>query len=261
MGRARLLLGLSLLSVACGTTDPAPDGAIADAGSADAASFDAPGADGGRLDCAEPGSRGLGEPCRCAETDCALGLLCLTEEVSGIPGGMCVQAVCSLSADECMGDTRCVGIPGNSDEGMCMAACTSNDDCRPTVGVCNTGAPGGGICHVMCQAVEDCESTGFCDPYTSACTEPREPVGADTWQTCLRNDDCRSNYCAPIGRCGTNCSVSRQGCPDGQICVELETGNDFSLCFRTCSGPADCPDPTLDCVRTSAGDRVCGPAA
>jgi hypothetical protein len=69
--------------------------------------------------------------------------------------------------------------------------------------------------------------------------------------------DCVANADFPGGACTTTCSTSVGGCPDGNACVPMSTGN---YCLKTCSDPDQCPLGFACSVAGNAGN-ACVPLA
>ena len=240
--RRSLVLWIGAFALGCGD-DAAPP--------ADSA---VPGADTGRLAvCADPPrSRELGAPCEC-ELDCLDGALCSFEDVEGYPGGACV-AVCDLAAPACPSGGECLDLGGAA--GLCRPSCVTTSDCPGPGRICSSDAR----CYFLCQADLDCLS-GHCDPYTGLCTDGTPGSGKGSLEPCVRDDECRSGACeAACRRCVSGCSVMRQGCPEGEACVESLAGGDHGVCQPRCMVDAECSALGLVCRTTStaAGTfRVC----
>jgi len=68
-------------------------------------------------------------------------------------------------------------------------------------------------------------------------------MGLGSLEPCARDTECRSGECARLaGRCVSVCSAARQGCPDGEVCIAQEDGDDFGECRPTCRLDGDCPE-------------------
>lgn len=205
--------------------------------------------------CGLVGSSPDGMPCRCT-ADCVEGALCVSEAVSGYPGGVCIRS-CELGVPSaCGAGTTCLDLEGKGRGGACEIPCTSSADC-PRGGIC-----GEGVCTGFCSADSDCES-GYCDPWRARCRAADDvPSGAGTWGPCSRSEECRSRACHPeFGRCLSPCSLSTNHCPPGEVCVfeSDESMDDLGVCFPRCVRDADCGEG-LECTlgaRPGFTERVC----
>ncbi|WP_437276018.1 DUF4215 domain-containing protein [Sorangium sp. So ce375] len=82
---------------------------------------------------------------------------------------------------------------------------------------------------------------------------PEDPEeGRANGEPCTADEDCRGGLCLTEGDlgwaggyCTALCGEPIAPCEDGSICVA--TGNDFSLCFRSCEEAADCPGAAQRC--------------
>ncbi len=231
--------------------------------------------------CADPVNTIMdGHSCKC-ETDCLPGAMCLPEEDTGEARGFCLR-LCNPAKQECsassqcddvaaqvIGDDACTTSCQNDNDctfgeicrdglccmpGVCRIACTTSQDC-PQAQVCARKSG----CFPMCQSDSDCLSND-CNPYTTLCDGPTE--GAGIHAPCLRHDDCKSLYCNPISKtCYTNCSVERQGCPEGAKCIRWVHGDDMGICFHPCETSSDCTTPGLKCFVGIDGTKFCAPPA
>jgi hypothetical protein len=194
--------------------------------------------------CAVAGSVPDGHPCACA-SDCVPGAMCQTEEESGYPGGFCFR-VCDAAADDCTPDAVCLDVGAGPSRGICHPACTVSEDCPPA-NSCHHD-----VCWSLCQAHDECLS-GYCEPYLTLCTDGTPVVGAGLNEACLRDADCKSGFCpASFQLCITNCSVARQGCPEGAVCEPFGEGTDMGTCFHPCTTGADCKDASFSCIASTA---------
>lgn len=240
----------ALLALGCSNVTPpssnidgrvvtdAGDGAV-DGSAGDGAAIDAPSA------CIDPAERAPADgPCRC-NGDCEEGLLCEPETFMGKPRGRCLRTC--ANAAECGPGYRCFG----SSLMQCNRLCTTTDDCGPAR-YCF-----GGSCRNVCQRDEDCFS-GYCNRWSGRCEAPGTPPGdrGVTGDACLRNEDCRSDICLS-GHCASACSLSVQGCPDGDTCIG-SMRNDLGICYQICTVTADCRDTSLRCTSVAGrGIRAC----
>ncbi len=194
--------------------------------------------------CLDQGTRRDGETCVC-DDECSSST-CFLEAFTGLPQGMCFRE-CKTSED-CEGSTVC-------DFGWCAPPCNDNADCESSRVCSKTGEAD--ACFPLCSSGPDCES-GICNPYSGRCSQPGdpEPFGFGTGEDCREDNECKSQFCSK-GGCTSFCSVERQGCPDGGICVRTGSG-DLGLCFPTCETNGDCrPYAWSNCARTSAGNGYC----
>lgn len=234
-----LLAPLFVSLIACGDDDATP---MTDAG------VIAPRDLGAAPACVNPATPGEAlAPCVCG-SDCVETALCDPEESSNVPGGSCTQA-CTVDAD-CGTGARCEV----DSVGRCVPTCTASSECGAGR-FCFAGD-----CLALCQADAQCLS-GNCDRSTGRCRAADfVPMGADTSEACLRDDDCKSDVCSSSGRCLTLCSRSVQGCPDGEFCFGDDEYIDAGQCLPLCETTADCADPAAVCMDVSdlgRGARVC----
>lgn len=193
-------------------------------------------------------------PCGC-DRDCSAGGLCFSEFESGVAGGMC-ERLCEFGDQACAVGYKCL-LFGSSLTGLCRLKCGSSKDCGPN-GYCNTGDQ---VCEYGCAADGDCESE-HCDTYRGVCTKDAEETsGGGILAECQGDDDCRSRFCSPQdGRCHTNCSVARSGCPELAQCIPFSLGNEAGTCYPTCAPDGSCRAPSLVCdYQPSGGPAVCAP--
>ena len=116
-------------------------------------------------------------------------------------------------------------------------ACTQTDTCQN--GVCVGSNP------VTCTALDQCHSTGTCNPATGVCSNPTRPNGtacsdgdactqADTCQagvcsgnpvTCTAQDQCHAaGTCNPAtGICSNPNKTDGTACNDGNACTQADT--------------------------------------
>lgn len=141
----------------------------------------------------------------CTGNDSCLSQDCIEQTASnGYVGGYCIS-LCRISAgfnssDFFSGDTLPAGtcggtssvcIPygsqnGEGDLGICLAACTSDGDCRPGFACTQSVGLSSGGTHTF--------TNGWCDPI-DCLTQGACPTGT----TCHRGTDSNGN---PLGRCG-----------------------------------------------------------
>ena len=246
-------------TLACAMNADCPPGEQCNDGSCMVVSTHDGGSDGG-----EPGSGGAGGdsagiapicvgqadtittamPCGCQD-DCTAGEFCFTEAEFGEPLGSCLR---SCQGDPCPEGRVCISGSSPGDE-TCYIACEEPADC-PAGRIC-AGEEGSRICLAFCQSDSDCPVLGSCDRQTGICGNfGSHPGTGELGGPCQRDDDCISAHCrvpsatAPEGTCIAGCSVSKQGCPEGFVCIEstdgVQTLGDFGTCRRGCLGPEDC---------------------
>lgn len=116
----------------------------------------------------------LGEPCAGGFRECRGGL-CLTEDASGWPAGICAYAGCRLSGTgpsaTCPSGSVCIDDgAGDPELGICVDGCTvGTTSCRPGY-ACVALADGGteGACRPACTA-SDCGAGNTCNTETGLC--------------------------------------------------------------------------------------------
>lgn len=181
--------------------------------------------------------------CNCGY-DCKVGTDCLREENSGDPRGFC-RAFCTPNGAECGPGQVCFVSTGES-KGLCRIACHKETDC-PVGDICSGNS---GACFSLCQADSDCLG-GYCNRYTGYC-EPTPSIGALTGGACNGSGDCRSGICLAHGFCTSLCSVVRNGCPDGALCIGFDESDSQGWCALPCQGNQECP-AALSCTVGEAG--------
>ncbi len=185
--------------------------------------------------CAPVASVADGEHCRCG-SDCAgPGSTCLTEEVTGMPGGLC--------AASCFNGTSCPTGYQCSDT-VCYRSCQTNADCGAQ-SYCLIGR-----CTPMCLSNADCQS-GNCNPYLGNCLPPGQTApGGGLDARCTQNSDCKSNYCL-YGHCATACSTEVGTCPEGGVCWQVE--GEMGICYPSCDLATGCAYTDRRCEVRSVG--------
>lgn len=156
-----------------------------------------------------------GSPCA-QDSDCAGGT-CLTETLSGFPGGVCTTD-CTLDPNVCAAGTVCLASGGAS---FCMPECVGTADCRQGYACNDLILPGSSLCTFDCVSDLDCGS-GTCNPYTGKC-EALQGLGVDA-APCAINAECESGYCDTVttNTCFSLCDLSKgvSACPDpAQTCT------------------------------------------
>ena len=216
-------------AVAADDADAAPDQDAPDAlDSADSVDADS---DVSLCDPSTCAAKTAGNPCQ--TSSCVAGA-CLTANVDGpcddgiacSVGDACASGVCqpgtAATCDDsnpCTDDTcdlklDCQHAPN-------VLPCNDGNPCTQT-DVCNAGACSGGN-PVICSALDQCHTSGVCDPANGKCTDPAVPDGlACTDQNgCTLKDACQSGIC--VGADAVTCSASDQ-CHDAGTC-DTSTGN------------------------------------
>ncbi len=185
-----------------------------------------------------------GGPCGCS-ADCDEGELCASEVETGAPGGICVR---TCDVDPCPAGRGCVQL--NAEATVCQILCQGAQDCGPGR-VCQDLfpplKPGDSLyCTPFCQSDDDCPALGHCDAYTGLCGDfGKHPGDGITGAPCASPNDCKSGACLPPeqtpgGSCFGNCSLSKQGCPDGAVCDLADA--DYGFCVPGCKQDDDCRD-------------------
>jgi hypothetical protein len=184
-------------------------------------------------------------PCGCG-LDCDDAELCASEVEAGLPSGWCLRP---CDADRpCPDGTFCDELEVGSGEGVCERTCETTADCR-TGYVCTHALtdPNPLICWPFCQADSDCPTTGSCDPWQGTCGDALpQPGDLEIGDPCTADVECRTGVCSqgtewPGGYCSSGCSVTRQGCPPGSVCVgAVGSDDDFGTCYESCDSHADC---------------------
>ncbi|MCC6875988.1 MAG: hypothetical protein IT378_16895 [Sandaracinaceae bacterium] len=189
--------------------------------------------------CAEPGSRRLGDPCRCNSECEASSPICLTEEVSGYPGGRC-SPYCETSAD-CPSGEYC-------EYNTCFRSCASAADCAPS-SICFDAR-----CLPFCDEDSDCTATGRCNNYRGACVAPDATIEGGGLDAPCRSDlECRSGTCNTNGHCISPCHVDARLCPDDGVC--LRGRGELGVCFPPCESGGTCGDPARRCTTYLSDDN------
>lgn len=184
--------------------------------------------------CADAGSRLPGQHCRC-ERDCAGDTICLKEEVTGDPQGLCAAAC--FSGSGCDAGFSCSNT-------VCYQQCQAPEDCPPQSN-CVLGQ-----CLPFCIADSECLS-GNCNRYIGTCLPTGQtPGGAGLDAVCQNNIECKSNLCLD-GHCSSPCSVSKGGCPEDGVCARVK--DDLGECFLPCTPPQACATSDRRCASVSPG--------
>jgi hypothetical protein len=193
--------------------------------------------------CAAPASRHEGDPCGCT-ADCAGDAICLREEVSTYPQGLCAEA--------CLGgDGGCPAGFGCSDT-VCLKNCQQPSDCSPLAG-CFLG-----LCTPFCQSDSDCLS-GNCDRYHGKCLPPGQgPAGAGVDGPCQQDSDCKSSVCND-GHCLTPCSLANGTCAEDAVCMRIGGSVDLGDCLLPCGPQMPCTSSDRRCTTIPGFAPACMP--
>lgn len=196
--------------------------------------------------CGVSGAAEDGDPCRCSG-DCRAGAFCFTEAESGAPGGECVR-IC-LGDEDCEPGWRC-GAPDAGGARACQRTCAPGEGTCPLGRACENG-----LCFALCSGDDECDA-GRCDPWTARCTT-RELGGRGALASCVSGLDCRSRYCnAAEDRCITPCSLSRDHCPEGHVCISVSSSSEVGACAPRCRHDYECGGDGLACVLGPALGRT-----
>ncbi|MFO0610828.1 MAG: hypothetical protein U0324_47135 [Polyangiales bacterium] len=204
--------------------------------------------------------RASGGTCTCPG-DCR-GLVCATEEDTGIPGGFCLDA-CDPAQPAASGfvcetyQMRSFYLPrcGPGAEG----ACRDGMFCRVSPQDVNDRSRDIYRCYAWCTGDAQC-ATGHCNRYTGLC-EP-ESEGRPNGAACTVNEQCRSEFCIRSGEgtCASLCDIRDGYCPDDGFCLpppQAASGAENGTCLPRCTTAADCRRGST-CTRV-AGRMLCLP--
>ncbi|MDY0001648.1 MAG: hypothetical protein RBU30_10165, partial [Polyangia bacterium] len=148
-----------------------------------------------------------GQPCQ-QPSDC-MSDLCLTEDASGFPGGLCTRD-CSQG---CLPETLCTWV-FHLEAYVCLPRCPSGSslDCRPGYLCSWTMDSGENICMPHCTEPIQCDGGGGCGAHHLCGASPGSiPNGGP----CTTHQECRGGFCfcqsdygAPGGYCTSFCNLS-----------------------------------------------------
>jgi hypothetical protein len=232
----------------------------------------------------------LGGACK-ANTDCAVGLICLKSTDNLVPGAGPPNGICTAS---CAGNPAlcqpfggiCVTFDTAGTSAYCIERCTigsppagatkchnrQDSTCEPFG---TAAAPTFG-CVPLCLSDADC-GTRKCDLGTGLCAD-RVSTGAGIGAACTVDTDCAGLLCIPVassdggptpGVCSAFCHLgSVQGCSYrstpldagpavGGCILGADTGyglGDLGFCLQLCDAPADCSlkYPGWTCVQNAS---------
>lgn len=257
--RALMACAVALLGACSAGTAPAPPGdAARDDGAADVTDV---------TDVTEAGPACLGGEARASGGACTCpgdcrGAVCATEEMTGIPGGFCLDAcdpaqpapaglLCHTNEGQSFLLPRCG--PGAE------AACRDGWFCRVITAAGTDRSRDVYRCYAWCSSDAHC-ATGHCNRYTGLC-EP-ESDGRANGASCTLDEQCRGGSCLPFGAriCASTCDVRDGFCPDNGFCyppVQAASGAENGTCLPRCAAAADCPQGYA--CRSAMGARFCFP--
>ena len=177
--------------------------------------------------CLRSGASREGEPC-VAASDCAAGLACVGESVSGICRPYCCEGTeASCDKDHFCDERRLLETPE-----LYVPVCLPVEACSLTDPY---PCPEGKDC--ACQGKRACIVVR--DDGATACAEPGIGQAGDNCSG-TETGECAHGYvCSPSAGCMKLCStVSKDsGCPDGGVCQSpAEFADDLGLCVGVGSG-------------------------
>lgn len=218
----------------------------------------------------------LGAICSAGRGSCAGGV-CLTETQSFFP-----DSYCSVECDPSSG-AGCAGVcvPTSDGGGLCLLACTEQDDCRSAYRCRNVrpedpGSPT--ACFPGCTDDAQCTATRrdgtrhVCNPGTGFCVRPFNPGSLGS--PCNDGADCVGGRCLTAAEGWTGgmctypgCRLSGDGpaatCPSGSVCTDDGGGDpELGVCVPACVvGGASCR-AGYACVALDEGSTAgaCRPA-
>jgi hypothetical protein len=185
----------------------------------------------------------VGGPCESTD-ECAGEVVCLSEEASASPGGVC-QLRCESDAD-CPDPAVCFGP-------TCLSPCGPRGEC-PAGRVCNSSS----LCQAFCISDLDCSEGRLCSPETGRCVATL-PSRTPAYGTCLDSAQCNSLRCVD-SLCVPICLLEPNTCPGDLVCAGgfEDPRGELGTCFPPCETQADCA-PGLFCERFFGGVRGCVP--
>jgi Cys-rich repeat protein len=217
----------------CSVNFPTTPNCKVDAGNAD---------DNACVECIDDGDCTGGELCNTTNGTCVECLddtACTGDEICNLSTNTCEPPctndddcenglVCDTATNTCVGcvdDADCESGVCDEDAQVCVE-CLVNADCPTAEPVCKQGDTNADNECVECVADSDCGSNE-CNTTTNTCEEP-PATGCDA------DDDCQiGQVCDTISRdCIPGCRVdgTGNGCPEGQLCVEVAAGDAIGRC-------------------------------
>jgi hypothetical protein len=216
-----------------------------------------------------PGAKPAGHPC-VEPSDCQANQndpICLGA-TQGLPTSYCSQ-FCTTAPDDCGPNAVCYTGFNLSVHGVCLQACTQDNQCAVSLGCVDLGlashvcmTPPETICDdlidndndglIDCQDPTDCQMLPACVPGTKT---PGEP--------CTANTDCAANHNDPIcltqgfpgGYCSEFCNVMPDDCGANAICAPMGP-NATNVCMQTCMTGSDC-QIGYSCVDLGFAEKIC----
>ena len=178
------------------------------------------------------------------DCDSASGEFCITED-QGFSGGYCSRECQSSSA--CPDGSQC-HINPNDGDGVCLADCSADTDCRAGYGcfdplgngydACYPIADGTGVTGDACTGLSDCSGgqNGFCISEDQGFTG-----GYCSISGCMADTDCPAgNHCSfndgQGGVCMLDCVDDTSCTRDGYICGDIDD-NQVNECAPGSNGP------------------------
>ncbi|MBL8744252.1 MAG: hypothetical protein JNK04_24265 [Myxococcales bacterium] len=161
------------------------------------------------------------------DTDCDGGI-CLSEDLTGFPGGMCSEDCTSAGSCTAAGSS-CVDLFDTGDL-FCLR------DCDPaTAGSCGSpatlscfdvnGAPQGGLCVAICDMNNDCTVAGNeCQFEPEGYCAPPEVCDNDTDDDFDGDTDCGDADCAALPECAAGTCATPTALTDGVIASGTTVG-------------------------------------
>jgi hypothetical protein len=186
----------------------------------------------------------VGDPCQAA-ADCASNE-CLAESSYGWPRGHCTESCDPVQG--CDGGNLCLLISGTTYR--CFDPCSSSSECRD--GYSCFPFRGETVCWPNCDADSQCDGAQ-CERYIGRCEPP--VTGSVNGAACAGDGECRG-YCIEEdgttgvpheGYCMSSCSLSKDNCPDGDVCVDFGLPGDLGQCLADCANASQCRLPEYTC--------------
>jgi hypothetical protein len=191
-----------------------------------------------------------GRPCL-LPGQCAGGR-CRTEAATGVPNGMCTNALpCSVANQTGCNGGRCVMSGGVA---SCLPPCSGLGTVGPTA--CRPGffcvdadgvqSTADSTCRPACANDQECSGSGpgyGCNPWLKLCGSKDRGL-AKYGAACTQDSQCEGGTCLtdarffPNGSCTGVCRRDTANCaPDGACNTEPNINDNFGLCYRRCTGP------------------------
>jgi hypothetical protein len=195
-----------------------------------------------------------GKACK-HDSDCPNGRCMRELQIDGVsearpaPGGYCTAA-CDTDG-QCGKQGEC-SVPADSDRGLCLGSCRTQDDCRSGY-ACVGGGEGIGLA-----------LSGNCQPMQAADSLGDRVAGRE----CADDADCLGGSCASVSPVGArypgNYCTGRcwkdQDCGAGGACLALTGTAEAGWCFEHCAADADCGRRGYRCRELFPDLDACFPA-